>query len=121
MTNDIGMVKPGLGQIERTSPTAKADNVETSKEEKQKPSEKAAADAAEAKQIAEEVASGLNELVYELHRELRFSVDKDSGDTVIKVIDRETDEVVREIPSEEVMRMRKRLEEAQGVIFQDSA
>jgi flagellar protein FlaG len=40
---------------------------------------------------------------------------------VIKVIDRETDEVVRQIPSEEVVRMRKRLQEAAGVIFQDSA
>jgi flagellar protein FlaG len=67
------------------------------------------------------MVSNLNQLVRELHRELRFSVDKESGDTVIKVIDSETDEVVRQIPSEELMALRRRLEEAAGVIFQDSA
>lgn len=40
---------------------------------------------------------------------------------MIKVVDRETDEVVRQIPSEEVMRLRERLQEAAGVIFRDSA
>ncbi len=68
-----------------------------------------------------EVVSHLNDLVRELHRELEFSVDEDSGDTVIKVIDRETEEVVRQIPSEELMRLRARLQEAAGVIFRDSA
>lgn len=128
MSNDIGMVK-GPGPTERSSPPAKtdkADLVQQSQDAQVRAAEeqaraREAADAAKAQEIAEEVASGLNELVHELHRELRFSVDDDSGETIIKVIDRETDEVVRQIPSDEVVRLRKRLEEAAGVIFQDSA
>lgn len=69
----------------------------------------------------DQVVSDLNSLVHDLHRELRFSVDRDSGDTVVKVVDSETDEVLRQIPSEDVMRLRKRLEDAAGMIFQDSA
>ena len=69
----------------------------------------------------EAVVSKLNDLVHELHRELQFSVDDKSGETVIKVIDSETDEVVRQIPSEEVVRLRERLRDAAGVIFQDLA
>ncbi len=38
-----------------------------------------------------------------LGRELQFEVDDDSGQTVVKVIDPETDEVVRQIPSEEAV------------------
>ncbi len=38
-----------------------------------------------------------------LGRELHFEVDKDSGQTVVKVIDPETEEVVRQIPSEEAV------------------
>ena len=124
MSNDIGMLKSGFAPTERTSPTAKAEKAEVA--EKQRQAQQAAraeeaVSADKAQEIAEEVASGLNELVQELHRELRFSVDRESGDTVIKVIDQETDEVVRQIPSEEVVQMRKRLQEAAGVIFQDSA
>jgi len=122
MNNDIGMFKAGISPAERTSPTAKASNVEATENLKQEPQDKQkAVDAKEAEAIAEEVVSGLNDLVHDLHRELKFSVDKDSGDMVIKVIDQETDEVVREIPSEEVVRLRKRLKEAEGVIFQGSA
>jgi flagellar protein FlaG len=69
----------------------------------------------------EKVVDELNNLVRDLHRELQFSVDDKSGDTVIKVVDSETDEVVRQIPSEEVVRLRQRLQEVAGVIFQDSA
>ena len=121
MNDEIGMVRSGLSPANRASP---APNVSS------KPNEQAAQgtvpgkaekDRAAADQVAEEVANGLNELVQELHRELRFSVDRESGDTIIKVIDRDTEEVVRQIPSEEMVRLRKRLEEVSGIIFQDSA
>ena len=69
----------------------------------------------------ESMVSGLNDLVHELHRELQFSLDDESGEVVIKVIDRETDTVVRQLPPEEVLKLRKRLQEAAGVIFQDRA
>ena len=39
--------------------------------------------------------------------ELRFSVDQDSGRTVIKVTDRSTDEVVRQIPTDEALQISK--------------
>lgn len=129
MSNEIGMMK-GPGPVERSSPTASTERIDLVQQQVQEAKAKAAkekerAEKAEqdtrAQEIAEEVASGLNELVHELHRELRFSVDEDSGETVIKVIDQQTEEVVRQIPSEEVVRLRKRLEEAAGVIFQDSA
>lgn len=123
MSNDIGMIK-GPGSIGRSSPTAKTgpdDPVQKATAADAKSKAEKAEDAARAEALAQEVAQGLNDLVHELHRELRFSVDEDSGDTVIKVVDRETDEVVRQIPSEEVVALRKRLEEAAGVIFQDSA
>lgn len=123
MNSEIGMVKGGPGPAERTSPTANTARADPKQqaEERQKTPAEALAEAAKAKQVAEEVVTGLNELVQDLHRELQFSVDEESGETIIKVIDRETDEVVRQIPSEEVVRLRRRLQEAAGVIFQDSA
>jgi flagellar protein FlaG len=72
----------------------------------------------------EEILSGtvsdLNKLAQQMHRELRFSVDDESGEMVVKVIDKETDEVLRQIPSEEILVLRKRMADAAGVIFSDS-
>ena len=38
-------------------------------------------------------------------RSLSFTIDDDIGRTVVKVIDRETEEVIRQIPSEELIRV----------------
>ena len=38
-------------------------------------------------------------------RSLSFTIDDSIGRTVVKVIDRETDEVIRQIPSEELVRV----------------
>ncbi|GEM_PF-896884 len=64
--------------------------------------------------------SELNQMVQSLHRELQFQVDKDSGDVVVKVVDTETGDVVRQIPPEEVLRLRERLAKSAGAIFQGS-
>lgn len=43
------------------------------------------------------------------HQDLEFSVDQDTGSTVITVTSRNTGEVVRQIPSEEVLNMMQEL------------
>ncbi len=122
MNNDIGMIKPILTPAAQSSPAAATGRVASDlKQNEAAGGAREAKKAAQEKEPLEDVVSDLNKLVRELHRELRFSVDKDSGDTVIKVIDRETDEVVRQIPSEELIHLRKRLQDAAGVFFRDSA
>jgi flagellar protein FlaG len=66
------------------------------------------------------VVTKLNSMAQNMHRELQFSVDEKSGDTIIKVLDKETDEVIREIPSKEMREVKARLQETVGVIFKDS-
>jgi flagellar protein FlaG len=52
----------------------------------------------------------LNELMAERDRSLSFRVDELSGRTVITVLDATTHEVVRQIPSEEVLALARALE-----------
>ena len=59
----------------------------------------------------------LSTLVQGLNRELNFSVDDDSGKTIIKVIDSETDEVIRQIPSEEVVEMAQMIDQHAGLLM----
>lgn len=55
-------------------------------------------------------------------RNLRFSVDEDTGRTVVKVVDPSTDEVIRQIPSEEVLAIAKDLENfSAGLLLKDQA
>jgi flagellar protein FlaG len=122
MSNDFGTIKAVLPPVAQTSPTAHLKRLGDGNAVPVAPAvAEEAGKAEETRQPLNEVVSELNDLVRDLHRELQFSVDDESGETMIKVVDSQTDEVVRQIPSEEVVRLRQRLEEAAGVIFRDSA
>ena len=65
------------------------------------------------------IVQELNGYVQDVQRELQFSIDQDNGEVVVKVVDARTQEVVREIPAEEVREMRKRLSEVSEKLFGD--
>lgn len=66
----------------------------------------------------EDVVRDLNQHIQQVQRELQFSVDKDSGRTVITVMDKQTQDVIRQIPGEEALHFaRKFREEADLEIF----
>jgi len=52
---------------------------------------------------------------------LKFSIDKDTERTVIKVVDNETGKTIRQIPSEAVLAMDKEMTRAQGMLLHDKA
>ncbi len=60
------------------------------------------------------MANKLQDFVGSLNKGLEFSVDKDSGRDVIKVIDRDSKEVIRQYPSEEVLDLIANLSDAAG-------
>lgn len=62
----------------------------------------------------EKVAQQLQNFVGEMNRGLEFSVDKDSGRDVIKVVDRSTGDLVKQFPSEEVLTLVAKLSEMVG-------
>ena len=59
----------------------------------------------------DEAVEALNNDAQVIQRELQFTVDKASGFTVIKVIDSTTEEVIRQLPSEEAIKVARRLRE----------
>jgi flagellar protein FlaG len=65
---------------------------------------------AEAKSVeVKEAVIKLNDFAQKMQRDLNFKVDEDSGKTVIKVYDRLSEQLVRQIPNEEALEMAKRL------------
>lgn len=56
-----------------------------------------------------------------LAHNLRFSIDEDTGKTIIKVMDVHTEEVIRQIPSEEAVEIARTLDKVQGLLFNGKA
>lgn len=81
--------------------------------------------AAAARELNQEDVSkaiqNLNDYTQNTQRQLRFNVDEETGRTIIKVVDAETDEVIRQIPSEEIMVLARNVHkasEAKGTLFE---
>lgn len=56
-----------------------------------------------------------------VNNDLQFSVDRGSGDIVIRVIDGKTGDLVRQIPSEEVLAIARDLDRVQGLFLWQKA
>ena len=54
-------------------------------------------------------------------QDLRFSIDQESGVTIVKLIDTQTQTVLRQIPTVEVMEISKALDKLQGLLVKEKA
>lgn len=72
----------------------------------------------------EQVSRAMNEVrqaIDPVARNLQFSIDEDTGRTVVKVVDVKTKEVIRQIPSEELLAMSRSLESNGGLLVKEKA
>ena len=65
----------------------------------------------------EEMVDDLNGLAQSVQRQLQFNIDDDNGKVYVKVVDKVTNDVIREIPSEDIRDMQKHLKEASEALF----
>ncbi|MCL2007995.1 MAG: flagellar protein FlaG [Treponema sp.] len=62
-------------------------------------------------------ASDLERISLAFNRRLRFEIDHESREILIKVIDTETDKVIKELPPEELRRLHSSLRETIGFLI----
>lgn len=61
----------------------------------------------------------LQQVSLAFNRRLQFRVNEDLGMVIVKVIDSRTDEVIKEIPPEQLQRLHGRIREAIGLIVDE--
>ncbi len=70
--------------------------------------------AAQSRQHVEQAIAHLNDYVQSMQRDLHFSLDEASGKAVVRVIDRSTQEVVRQIPGDVALQLARNLKSNQA-------
>ena len=70
---------------------------------------------------AEEVISNINDHISVIARELHFNLEKVTGTMVITVVDSATDQVVRQIPSEDLLKLAQKLLDDKSGLLEDNA
>lgn len=78
---------------------------------------RAQADPDQIRQALDEVREAISPVA----QNLLFSIDDDTGHTVVKIVDSSTDEVIKQIPSEEFLAIAKALDRLQGLLIKQKA
>lgn len=63
----------------------------------------------------------LNEAMVASSQSLKFEIDDDTNQIVVKIIDQGTQEVVRQMPTEEALNMAKSIDKMQGLLIRQTA
>ncbi|MCX7024046.1 MAG: flagellar protein FlaG [Spirochaetes bacterium] len=63
------------------------------------------------------IISELEQVSAAFSRRLSFSINEKLGEVVVKVIDTQTDKVIKEIPPEELQHVHERIREVLGILF----
>jgi flagellar protein FlaG len=68
-----------------------------------------------------ELAETVRNYLADINTSLNFEIHEKTGELVVKVVDRNTSEVIRQIPREELLKLHDKLEELRGVLFSGKA
>ena len=71
-------------------------------------------------QVADAVKN-MNDFLQMVQRTLQFSMDEESGRMVVQIKDVETNKVIRQIPSERVLRLAEQMDKFRGMLFEEKA
>jgi flagellar protein FlaG len=96
---DTGIIAPQSGNSDSTS--VATENVQLTVQE-----------------VAETVEA-LNSVMQQMQRGISFQVDDQSGRSVIQVIDRDSGNVIKQMPSEDLLKLINHMQEMQNILFDE--
>lgn len=65
----------------------------------------------------EAVVKDVEDYLSEMSIKLSFKIHKETGDVVVQVLNEKSGEVIRQLPPEDVLKLREKLEDLKGVLF----
>jgi flagellar protein FlaG len=63
----------------------------------------------------------INKALQALSQSVEFSVDEESAHTIVRVVDQNTKEIIRQMPSQETLEIARALDKVQGLLIRQKA
>lgn len=116
-----GWLKPEVAAVDglrkRQNDLSEVAEVDTSKVEQKPTAESSVVSRAD----MEDAVSSIQEFVQSVRRDINFSLEDGDGRVVVKVTDAGSGDVIRQIPSEEALRLAENLSEVRSLLFKAEA
>ena len=78
---------------------------------------KGGADSAPSTQLASAIST-VNKFIEPVAKNLEFSIDKETNKVIVKLVDAETNEILRQFPTDQMLAIAKTLGKLQGLLFE---
>lgn len=114
-------VQPRNEAISRAIAEAQAGRAQAAAQPAEQPAKTVKATQEASRQALEEATEKVRQFLEPRTSSLNFSIDEQSGVRVVKVIDNQTKDVIRQIPSEEMLAIARALESLQGLLVRQQA
>ena len=101
---------PRRPQATKTTEETRPDKVEVNRQ-------KGDQDKGSDKERVKAIVDRLNHMSRVLDRKIQFEVASETEDVVVKIVDRETGQTIRQIPPQELVNLASRMEEIHEIIF----
>ncbi|MNF53497.1 flagellar protein FlaG [compost metagenome] len=116
--NALPVAAPTKGRLEPLPP---ATEQATAGQEPASVTAPAEAEAQTDRESLEQAVLSIKDFVQTIRRDLNFSLDDSSGRVVIKVTDSASGDVIRQMPTEEALRLAESLDEVRSLLFKAEA
>lgn len=107
----------GVGNVGQLAPASKT----PSREPARTPPPESSAPPKPSPEQVRQALQEIQRVVEPVAQNLQFMVDKETGKTVVRVVDATTQEVIRQIPTEEVLSIAKAIDRLQGLLLRQKA
>ncbi len=108
----------GSSLVPKTTPAEEVDSQRKTKEEK---ADEPQVSAKESKVQPEELLASIKSITQDGLYSVRFEQFKDTNELIVQIFDNETEEVIRQIPAEELLELKMTIEELRGNLVNTEA
>lgn len=116
-----GLPQPGAARASRGDIIQQVDNGSAVPQVPTEQAQPASAPQVQAREPVEQAVSSIKAFAQSIQRNLNFALDDSSGRVVVKVTDGVSGDVIRQIPSEDALRLAESLDEVRSLLFKAEA
>ena len=116
VTETVSAKVTPLSELKQAEPSSANTNRAESRTSEQK-SEDTGNQAKLTRKDVEDLVEALENFANTVQTRLNFSIDDDTEDVVVKIMDKETDEVIKQFPAEEILELREKMQDLSGFLF----
>ena len=118
-TSNVALQSSTTGATARTSPRPAQQAQAASEPAPVEPSQ--AVSATQTAEAVREAVEQVNDALRRVSAGVEFSLDQGSGRVIARVVDSETKEVLRQIPSEQMLAISRAIDDLRGMLIQQEA